>query len=270
MKRLKTEGLRKPADMTIARQRIFYARPQRTRAGKIAAGLPSRHVLNKLSLHASRKDRSATGAIGRKDMRSRAREISKYIWPCDYGLRSAFAKPVQSSKFNSYLGHDYTDRTKEIKAKGKMRAPKRLHSVLRLVAILLRKHSNTDYRRLLNLTCPSALPRHRLTSEECREIVESLCEVQHSQAFSQAGIYTQMHAASQTADEVTEEDTLGSKEKPRFTKYKSPQGCVSRFAQAAIRNLLPYELLGSQRNLRVVLKCERAADAYTVPSLACF
>ncbi|KAG8983583.1 hypothetical protein FRB90_005901, partial [Tulasnella sp. 427] len=73
-----------PADIPIARSRIFYSRPQLVAQNKVRLGLPGSHVLNKVQ-----PDRTAqeTPESRQKKLESAARHLSKYIFPRQYKLK---------------------------------------------------------------------------------------------------------------------------------------------------------------------------------------
>ncbi|KAH9178167.1 hypothetical protein EDB89DRAFT_1843774, partial [Lactarius sanguifluus] len=96
---------------------------------------------------------------------------SKYIFPREYGLATAFAS-VRAHKYP-----DIADREDEIKVRvqyaplymrlftchikkaGTSKTPKRVKSTLDLLERIVYRHGNCSYNALRDLTCPSKLKR---------------------------------------------------------------------------------------------------------------
>jgi telomerase reverse transcriptase len=83
-----------------------------------------------------------------------ARHLLKYIFPRQHELHNVFTCP-RDRRITIYAFHDYEDREAEIKARGRMKTPKRLKSMLTIAQEILEAHSKLDYRALLNKCCPS-------------------------------------------------------------------------------------------------------------------
>ncbi|KAH9063860.1 hypothetical protein EDB87DRAFT_73631 [Lactarius vividus] len=82
-----------------------------------------------------------------------ARHLSKYIFPREHGLATAFA----SARAHKYP--DFADREDEIKKARMSKTPKRVKSTLDLLERIVYRHGNCSYNALRDLTCPSKLKR---------------------------------------------------------------------------------------------------------------
>ncbi|KAJ3714153.1 hypothetical protein C8R42DRAFT_591720, partial [Lentinula raphanica] len=83
----------------------------------------------------------------------KSRRLSKYIFPRQYGLSSAFVYEV--SKYDPSHIPDFADRDNEIERLGHCKTPKRLKDILTLMDKLLWRHGKCKYRLLRDLACPS-------------------------------------------------------------------------------------------------------------------
>lgn len=260
--------VRKAGEIQLVRNRIFYARPIRTRSGKVAAGLPLVHTFNRstpkevLLKRGKRKVTPWTSnsayKVDKKSQEARSRKVLKYIWPREHGFHNVLTGSLDRTK-TSERWQDYTNREEAIAHRGSMRLPKRLQTASRLVAILLAKHDRLNYAKLLRYCCPGSLPSSRLTQAERQEIVVDLSETGHEERGAASQVYTQpLHNPAAAASYRASQGHSISRQphKPAFTKYKVATGSVSRFAQAVLRQIIPIELLGSQHNLRTILKSE--------------
>ncbi|PWN46360.1 hypothetical protein IE81DRAFT_5649 [Ceraceosorus guamensis] len=133
---------RKHTEITLVRSRIFYARPIRTRAGRIAVGLPINHVFNRTAsvpdlLKALRRSPSKQGSSAspmpgdeRADQRAtqlgpltlaeskkyklmRVQHVMKHVWPLEYGLHNVFTSSRDWKK-TSQPFQEYGNRDVEI------------------------------------------------------------------------------------------------------------------------------------------------------------
>lgn len=186
-----------------------------------------------------------------------------YMWPREHGLHNALTSQTDRWKTREKWP-DYTNRDEEIRRKGSARTPKRLQTVSRLVAILLAKHDQLNYAKLLQYCCPSALPVGRLSATEREEILVHLSQAEPGPSMSESQLpCTQSLVVAGCSNPLpaihdSQSHTKGEgMQKPAFTRYRIASGSVSRFAQSVVRQTFPVELFGSHHNLRVVLKSER-------------
>ncbi|CEH16267.1 telomerase reverse transcriptase [Ceraceosorus bombacis] len=206
---------RKHTEITFVRSRIFYARPIRTRAGRIAVGLPINHVFNRtasvadllkaLRKHPSKRGSSAspipadgsahkhatqlgplTLAESKKHKLMRVQHVMKHVWPLEYGLHNVFTSSRDWKK-TSQPFQEYGNRDVEIAAKGQIKTPLRLKKARHLIAIMLHKHDRLDYRRMSDIMCRSLLPRRRLTEHDRDEIAFNMAELPGSSQFARGG-----------------------------------------------------------------------------------
>ena len=276
-RRTKREAtLRKASDVDIVRNRIFYARPIRNRAGRISSGLPIVHIFNRSTprevLVKQKRKRAGVWAgsaaaggrvtLKKSTVKARVRRVLMYMWPREHGLHNALTSQTDRWKTREKWP-DYTNRDEEIRRKGSARTPKRLQAVSRLVAILLAKHDQLNYAKLLQYCCPSALPVGRLSATEREEILVHLSQAEPGPSMSESQLpCTQSLAVAGCSNPLpaihdSQSHAKGEgMQKPAFTRYRIASGCVSRFAQSVVRQTFPVELFGSHHNLRVVLKSE--------------
>lgn len=92
---------------------------------------------------------------------------------------------------------------------------------------MLLKHKRMDYRKLLQYTCPSTLPRRHLTHNERQQIQDSLAEEQPPLQPSQTLLFTQPQSASLQQPARNSPSNFAESSKLTFTKYKAPHGSVS-------------------------------------------
>ncbi|KAG8985587.1 hypothetical protein FRB90_004611, partial [Tulasnella sp. 427] len=98
-----------PADIPIARSRIFYSRPQLVARNKVRLGLPGSHALNKVQPDRTAQD---TPESHQKKLEAAARHLSKYIFPQQYKLKSVFTCAKDSKAPNPFPS--FEDREVEI------------------------------------------------------------------------------------------------------------------------------------------------------------
>ncbi|KAF8344291.1 uncharacterized protein EI90DRAFT_3029093, partial [Cantharellus anzutake] len=162
---------RSAMDIPIQRYIIFYSQPTRTSGFGIKFGFPSKHVLSSFDEQRQMFKRDsletppAQAARPRNPIKSddelnlerHGRHLLMHIFPRQYGLRSVFSvNTVRDAP---------TWRMKEINIKtwsgkrGKRATPHRLKVVLPLAVVLLRRHSQCSYTRILSKVCPSKTKR---------------------------------------------------------------------------------------------------------------
>lgn len=267
---------RKPTEIDLLRNRIFYAKLSRTRMGGVVRGLPVSHVLQRTFSdrvrlrHSSKLESYNQHTL----LKARARLLSKHIWPREYGLKNVFCnKTVQDGPQKEHeMRMSLSSREEELRIQGKLQTPSRLLNCNKLLKLMILNHDRFDYRRALELCCPTSLPKRSLTMAEREELVEELSESvvqgkvdsqENRSTVMETQIETQCHNMgmdSKDDDSVKDEYKIIAKkaQKPRYTKYKTPHGCVARFVRYVFRSIIPIELFGSQHNCDVVLKaCDK-------------
>ncbi|KAF8273247.1 hypothetical protein EI94DRAFT_1564525 [Lactarius quietus] len=152
------------------RGHLCYSRPMYIpHTDVIAAGLPpkrscvfmmwtrfSRPRTDILNILNSSSKQSKSTFRQRRDYHERmedARHLSKYMFPREYGLATAFAS-VRAHKYP-----DFADREDEIKKAPKSKTPKRVKSTLDLLERIIHGHGNCSYNALRDVTCRSKLER---------------------------------------------------------------------------------------------------------------
>ncbi|KAG2124005.1 hypothetical protein DEU56DRAFT_744922, partial [Suillus clintonianus] len=113
-------------------------------------------VLNRLNPSYYRKTQIQAGAYQDPDPRQqaqKARHLSKYIFPLQYGLSNVFSQ--QSAAKESYKQPNFADREREIELFGTCKTPKRLKDVLVLLEKMIWRHGKCGYKLLRDKVCPS-------------------------------------------------------------------------------------------------------------------
>ncbi|KAI5296631.1 hypothetical protein KEM52_005213 [Ascosphaera acerosa] len=136
-------------DVVFVRRRLLYAKPMLSSRGTVSFGLKHVHVLNRYPDPANRKHTV---------------HLLKHIFPRAFNLHNVFTSPVDRRVTTAPL-MDYTMREAEIRHKAQRKelersnadkVPRRLRSVLPLVARLQKLHSRCSYKELLMKHCPIA------------------------------------------------------------------------------------------------------------------
>jgi telomerase reverse transcriptase len=231
------------SNIDLCRSRMFYANAQHYRSGTLVTGLPVRHVLNRLSR--LKGDTAPSTGLRRSDRLTAARRLAKYVWPREYGLSCAYSPKEDAT--NSKL-ITTTQRDIEIESVKRARTPSRLRVAITLLDIVLRKHRSFDYRRALDLCCPSTLPRRNLSSSERQTIILDLCEV----GATQTQYATQVRLNDLASQPKTQ--VKAKAEKARYAKYKTSHGSITRYVRLILRSIVPVQLFGSLHNRAVILR----------------
>jgi hypothetical protein len=180
--------IRSGSTVQFDRGHLCYSRPLYIpHSDVITAGLPpkrssglmmwcmlSRYRTDILNMLNPSSQKSKSTFRQRRDYHERmeaARHLSKYLFPREYGLATAFA----SVRAHKYL--DFADREDEIKVRveylrlypnlfrccvkkaHKSKTPKRVKSTLDLLERVIYRHGNCSYNALRDITCPSKLKR---------------------------------------------------------------------------------------------------------------
>ncbi|KAG1798207.1 uncharacterized protein HD556DRAFT_1232582, partial [Suillus plorans] len=113
-------------------------------------------VLNRLNPSYFRQAQPQAGAYQDPDPRlqaQKARHLSKYIFPLQYGLSNVFSQP--SAAKETYKQPNFADREREIELFGTCKTPKRLKDVLVLLDKMIWRHGKCHYKLLRDTVCPS-------------------------------------------------------------------------------------------------------------------
>ncbi|KAG2047676.1 hypothetical protein BDR06DRAFT_896980, partial [Suillus hirtellus] len=97
----------------------------------------------------------------------KARHLSKYIFPLQYGLSNVFSQP--SAAKETYKQPNFADREREIQVRlglsrytdlfGTCKTPKRLKEVLVLLDKMIWRHGKCHYKLLRDTVCPSKVDK---------------------------------------------------------------------------------------------------------------
>ncbi|KZP22725.1 hypothetical protein FIBSPDRAFT_910389 [Athelia psychrophila] len=151
-----------------------------------------------------------------------ARHLAKYVFPRQYGLSSVFHVSAPQSKFVAVPIPHFSDREKEIKAKGSVKTPKRLKETLSLLEKLIWRHGKCAYKALRDKSCSS-----------------KVCDVTPA-------LELRCWPISQAVKP--------SKVKPRFAEFTCSHTEVYRYAVLVTDAVIPKAFWGSTRNTKLVLR----------------
>ncbi|KAG1737329.1 hypothetical protein EDB19DRAFT_1637045, partial [Suillus lakei] len=98
----------------------------------------------------------------------KARHLSKYIFPLQYGLSNVFSQ--KSAAKETYKQPNFADREREIEVRrglecvslqllGPCKTPKRLKDVLVLLETMIWRHGKCGYKLLRDKICPSKVSK---------------------------------------------------------------------------------------------------------------
>ncbi|KAI4252946.1 MAG: hypothetical protein LQ352_003992 [Teloschistes flavicans] len=245
-----------PSQITIVRNRIFYARPALNAKGRIRFGL---HVLNRYPDYSN-----PVHTV----------HIMKYIFPRQFGLHNAFTSKVDS-KETAQPFKDYTLREREI-SQGKacsqqttsatsgLSLPKRLRgSAFNLVLRLQKLHSQCAYYELLKHYCPA---RRTTLLPDCGHAHEPVAQSadisQSTPVVCTAATQTTLQSQSTFSQALASTQMPPMPVKPSqlnipLVECATPFSEVSAFCQAAISTVIPNEFWGQAadgcRNKKVIM-----------------
>ncbi|ETW83156.1 hypothetical protein HETIRDRAFT_450817 [Heterobasidion irregulare TC 32-1] len=253
-------AFRTAADVSIARSRLFYARPSFVpHKHHIIVGLPSKHILNTLnpSYHKKNNAHPYEPPNQRKQMQD-ARHLSKYVFPRMYALPNAFTLPA-SSNYKTYVVPNFEDREAEIKLQGKCKTPKRLASVIGYLEKLIYRHGKCRYKSLRDHTCPSKLRDEQQKMIDSSVILELVSE-QSIRLKSQQSLTTANRSIDSLGCTIvpggTTQARVDVKSKPRFTEFTCSHVEIFRYAVLVTKAVIPKAFWGSDKNFKLVMNCE--------------
>lgn len=165
---LRKDGLpqcRKPAEITLVRSRIFYAKPSLTSRGLVQSGFKHIHVLNRC-LHLSKPDKEVriADSESQAEQRGNTIKVMMYMFPRQFRLHNVFTSQVDHSQ-TAQRFQDYTLREEEIAlafppkpdapTAQLAKVPKRLRGEAGALVERLRiLHGRCSYVELLGHYCP--------------------------------------------------------------------------------------------------------------------
>ncbi|PBK75723.1 hypothetical protein ARMSODRAFT_404731 [Armillaria solidipes] len=175
-----------PADVTICRSRLFFARLATIpHTNQILCGFQPNHILNRLMPSypiVGQLNGDEVPDYDPRQQQEKARHLSKYIFPRQYGLSSAFT--FKTSKWGPATTPTFTDRGAEIRPS---KTPKRLKETLNRLDTLIWRHGKCKYKLLRDQVCPSKVATKSEKPLESSMILELLSE-ETSQLQSQASV----------------------------------------------------------------------------------
>lgn len=262
-------AVRKPADITLVRSRIFYSKPSLTTNGRIQAGY--KHIRKFCENVRSLKTLTAIDMLNRYrkfpdpvDLNMERQYITKimmYIFPRQFGLHNVFTSQVDPTK-TSQKFQDYTLREEEIAPAFHIKPgdtvirmpkiPKRLRGeVEHLVKRLQILHSRCSYTELLKHYCPCVFDRSpRSQRLRTRKIPTSSRKPRTSQhpfprsnykgASSQ--VYPEIGNSSTQIQSLPKHDSL--------VELATPSSHVSSFCQAVLSKVIPDSFWGADTTKR--------------------
>ncbi|KAL4243808.1 Telomerase reverse transcriptase [Abortiporus biennis] len=255
---------RTPADISLARVRMFYFRPYYYPHSKIILiGLPPKHILNRLNSPArpvtNNQQQHWEDPDPRKQLED-ARHLSKYVFARQYCLSSPFV--VNSAdKYQAYKIPDYFDREQEIQMKGSCKTPKRLRGVIDLLEKMIWRHGKCGYRPLLEKVCPSKLKTVQSTPLDSSIILEMMSEtsIQFCSQNKQINSSISFDSDGNTIlPEGLSELHRQVKNKPRFAEFACSPSEVYCYAIVITKAVIPNAFWGSDENFKVICRCVKA------------
>ncbi|KAG1744070.1 uncharacterized protein EDB91DRAFT_1050737 [Suillus paluster] len=186
---------------------MFYARPNRAhKSPSIIVGLPHNRkplqylgfasidhcedVLNTINPSYFRKTQPQPGAYQDPDPRQeaqKARHLSKYIFPLQYGLSNVFSQKSAAKKM--YKQPNFANRETDIEVRGGLsrhaddlgtcKTPRRLKNVLVLLEKMIWRHGKCGYKPLRDIACPSKV--NKLSGLWCAPVSPSLLDYDDGQ-----------------------------------------------------------------------------------------
>ncbi|KIY69092.1 hypothetical protein CYLTODRAFT_241785 [Cylindrobasidium torrendii FP15055 ss-10] len=249
-----------PNEIIFARQRLFYGRPTTlpNNTNLTLCGLYPRHILNQLMpaypLGSDLKDdenepqgkteqeRVEQENALHKAQQDKARCLSKYVFPRQYGLRSAFA--FEAEGWGGALLPNFEDRNDEIQRMPKsVKTPKRVKPALVLLERLIWRHGKCKYALLRDATCPTKRkPGHSRDNDAVLELFASSI----SQIKSQVSLSLDSEGVSLIAPEPSPNN------KPHILDYACSHTEVFRYVRAVIKAVIPNEFWGGEQNFKLV------------------
>jgi telomerase reverse transcriptase len=160
---------RRPTEITLARNRMLYARAALNAKGNITFGLRHIHVLNRIPFKGSSQSVEGTqgeGSIPAPNEDEGVVRIMMYIFPRQFGLHNVFTSVVDRRQ-TAQIFQDYTLREEEIARKFLSRRaakqiPKRLRGSLpHLIQRFQILHGRCAYAAMLQHYCPVYNITHR-------------------------------------------------------------------------------------------------------------
>ncbi|KAF4948179.1 hypothetical protein FSARC_13818 [Fusarium sarcochroum] len=247
-----TSEVRKPADITLVRSRIFYAKPSLTAKGLVQPGYKHIHVLNRCSRC---PESTEPGRTTDSPQRQNTIKVLMYMFPRQFGLHNVFTSQIDTTK-TSQRFQDYTLREEEIapafqKKPGDTghripKIPKRLRGdAEQLVKRLQILHGRCSYVELLKHHCPCVFdrpskgrkPRVKKGPISSRKARPS----QHATATQHfKGAFSQKH--TETGFSSTQAPVLPKCES--LVDLATPIHQVSAFCQAVLSKIIPNSFWG--------------------------
>ncbi|KAG9006699.1 hypothetical protein FRB93_008431 [Tulasnella sp. JGI-2019a] len=241
-----------PTDIPLPRNKLFYAKAQRSRAGEVQLGLPEYHTLFRVE-----PDNIATTTeeMRAKNLQKWARHLSKYIFPRQYGLSNVFTAERDPKSRHPFPSYD--DREDDILIMGACKTPKRVKPCLSLIEQLVRYHQRTPYPKLCNFICPTKTKaKDRSARLDPDEILTLIAEEETSQplATQAANISADISHRSLIFPHGASEAKQQVKAKPKFAEFACSHSNVYQYVANITLTVIPRNLWGSKKNLKVILK----------------
>ncbi|KAK0500404.1 hypothetical protein EDD18DRAFT_827251 [Armillaria luteobubalina] len=244
-----------PADVTICRSRLFFARPATIpHTNQILCGFQPNHILNRLMPSYPVGEQLNGDEVPDYDPRQqqeKARHLSKYIFPRQYGLSSAFT--FKTSKWGRPVTPTFTDRGAEIRPS---KTPKRLKETLNRLDTLIWRHSKCKYKLLHDQVCPSKVATKSEKPLESSVILELLSE-ENSQLQTQASLGEEVSLDSAGNSIFPIGFTQAKRyaeSKPRFVEFSCSHFEVYRYVLLVTQQVIPHEFWGSDSNFKHICR----------------
>ncbi|KAK2592858.1 Telomerase reverse transcriptase [Conoideocrella luteorostrata] len=238
------------SDISLVRNRIFYAKPTLTARGRIQPGFKHIHVLNRCPYI---KHRRETTDNDKNDLATT--KVMMYMFPRQFGLHNVFTSSVNSLE-TAQKFQDYTLREDEIAnllkdtqkhsslVGARTKIPKRLRGTARTIVRKLQiLHGSCSYAELLKHYCSSKLDKkHSRKESGSGKLAPRISPPQELEIAHQGsgGPATRWNP-EEIADSLSRE---GAFQFNSLVELATPTSQVSAFCQAVLSNIVPNSAWG--------------------------
>ncbi|KAJ5096965.1 Telomere reverse transcriptase [Penicillium angulare] len=228
--------IRSPSSIVFLRRSMLYSRHACWTNGKLIAGLPKSHVLNRFQ---------------NVDSAAHTIHVMMYMFPRQFRLRNVFVPTGDAHE--QFTSHGHIFREDEIFAGDEHpKLPKRLGGTAAGLAHKLRaRHARCSYHQLLKYYCP-ADSNGPWKLDPCTQSQKSQNQSGEPGSSTETNLVTQVQTNSFTPILPSEgpggnepiPENLIRKPKIGLTDYATPASSVSAFCRAVLLKLIPFKFFG--------------------------
>ncbi|KAM3433002.1 hypothetical protein MY4824_006262 [Beauveria thailandica] len=254
-----TQRQRKISEITLVRNRMFYARPTLTSKGNIQAGYKRTHILNRYP-HTTDNRNTGSATTNKQDLNTV--KVMMYIFPRQFGFHNVFTSTV-NRKTTAQKFQDYTARDEEITrhmrsdrrflAQGVPKIPKRLRGRAQdLVRRLQIRHHRCSYIELVRHYCASPLDALRKKAREKTAPISTsqIAPGQATDEMSSKNLAAALQQAPQTQTRSQGSRVFEIDPSVPVVDLATPLGHVSAFLQATLSKVIPDGFFGEDDDFR--------------------